>query len=43
MSDLTVDLYNNELEIHKKNSEPWKITLVDTGKDTQTGGRLKRA
>ena len=42
MSDLTVDLYNNELEIHKKNSEPWKITLVDTGKDTQTGGRLKR-
>ena len=42
MSDLTVDLYNNELEIHKKNSEPWKITLVDTGKETQTGGRLKR-
>ena len=42
MSDLTIDLSNNNLTVHKKNSEPWKITLVDTGKETQTGGRLKR-
>ena len=42
MSDLTVDLSNNNVTVHKKNSEPWKITLVDTGKETLTGGRLKR-
>ena len=42
MSDLTIDLSNNNVTVHKKNSEPWKITLVDTGKKTLTGGRLKR-
>ena len=42
MSDLSVDLSNNNVTVHKKHSEPWKITLVDTGKETLTGGRLKR-
>ena len=41
-ADITVDLSKNQLEIHKKNTEEWKITLVDTGKDSMTGGRLKR-
>ena len=42
MSDVTLDLENNSMAVHKKNSEPWKITLVDTGDKTMTGGRLKR-
>jgi glucose-1-phosphate cytidylyltransferase len=42
MSDITFDLEKNKLEIHQKFTEPWKITLVDTGLNTQTGGRLKR-
>jgi len=42
MSDVTIDLSGNKTEIHSSNSEPWKITLVDTGLDTMTGGRLKR-
>jgi glucose-1-phosphate cytidylyltransferase len=33
---------NNEMEVHTRNAEPWKVTLVDTGDDTLTGGRLKR-
>jgi len=41
-SDITINLKDNSCEIHKDNSENWKITLVDTGADTQTGGRLKR-
>ena len=41
-SDVTFDLSNNTLEVHQTNTEPWKITLVDTGLDTQTGGRLTR-
>lgn len=41
-SDLTVDLQNNSIEIHNNNSEPWKITMVDTGLNTMTGGRVKR-
>ena len=41
-TDITVYLSKNQLEIHKKNTEEWKITLVDTGKDSMTGGRLKR-
>ena len=41
-SDITVDLSNNSIEIHKKRAENWKITLIDTGKDTMTGGRLLR-
>ncbi|MDE6112173.1 MAG: glucose-1-phosphate cytidylyltransferase, partial [Bacteroidales bacterium] len=41
-ADLTVDLRNNGMEIHHSHAEPWKITLVDTGLNTMTGGRLKR-
>lgn len=41
-SDITINLKDNSCEIHKDNSENWKITLVDTGEATQTGGRLKR-
>lgn len=42
MSDVTFDMSNNERVIHHKNAEPWKVTLIDTGEGTQTGGRLKR-
>ncbi|QUC64782.1 glucose-1-phosphate cytidylyltransferase [Nitrosopumilus sp. K4] len=42
MSDVTIDLVNNKMNVHQKFSEPWKITLVDTGNNTMTGGRLKR-
>ena len=42
MSDVTFDLRNNEMEIHQKKSEPWRVTLIDTGESTQTGGRIKR-
>lgn len=41
-SDLTIDLSNNEMQIHNSNAEPIKVTLVDTGLDTMTAGRLKR-
>lgn len=41
-SDVTIDLSNNSMEIHTCKAEPWKITLVDTGINTQTGGRIKR-
>jgi glucose-1-phosphate cytidylyltransferase len=40
-ADVTIDLRQNSTEIHEKRTEPWRITLVDTGADTQTGGRLK--
>ena len=42
MTDVTIDMTNNNIEVHYKNAEPWKVTLVDTGDTTQTGGRLKR-
>jgi len=42
MSDVTFDLKNNNTTIHENYSEPWKVTLVDTGEKTMTGGRLKR-
>ena len=42
MSDVTFDMANNDMEVHNKNAEPWKITLVDTGELSMTGGRLKR-
>ena len=42
MSDVTFDMKNNTMEVHKKSAEPWNVTLVDTGIDTMTGGRLKR-
>jgi glucose-1-phosphate cytidylyltransferase len=41
-SDITVDVRQNQVECHRKASEPWRITIVDTGHDTLTGGRLKR-
>ncbi|MEO6550706.1 MAG: glucose-1-phosphate cytidylyltransferase [Ferruginibacter sp.] len=41
-SDITIDLANNSMEIHDNYSEPWKITLIDTGLNTMTGGRVKR-
>jgi glucose-1-phosphate cytidylyltransferase len=41
-SDVTVDLANNRLEFHHNNCEPWRVTMVDTGANTMTGGRLKR-
>lgn len=41
-SDVTIDLSTNQVQIHDTQAEPWKITLVDTGKDTMTGGRIKR-
>jgi glucose-1-phosphate cytidylyltransferase len=41
-SDMTVDLKNGNIEYHSANSEPWRVTLVDTGLNTQTGGRVRR-
>jgi glucose-1-phosphate cytidylyltransferase len=41
-SDITFDLRSNTVEVHQTTAEPWRITLVDTGLETQTGGRLKR-
>jgi len=41
-SDVTFDLANNRMEVHQQHAEPWRVTLVDTGDQTQTGGRLKR-
>ena len=42
MSDVTLDMANNQMEVHQRYAEPWRVTLVDTGVDTMTGGRLKR-
>ena len=42
MSDVTFDMSHNSMQVHQKNAEPWKVTLVDTGDSTLTGGRLKR-
>jgi glucose-1-phosphate cytidylyltransferase len=42
MSDVTIDMSANAIEVHHKKAEPWKVTLVNTGENTQTGGRLKR-
>ncbi len=42
MSDVTFDMRTNSMEVHQKNAEPWKVTLVDTGEETMTGGRIKR-
>ena len=42
MSDVTFDMSTNSMKVHQLKAEPWKVTLVDTGIDTQTGGRLKR-
>jgi glucose-1-phosphate cytidylyltransferase len=42
MSDVTFDMSTNEMRIHERFAEPWRVTLVDTGEETMTGGRLKR-
>lgn len=41
-SDVTIDLKNNKMENHSCNAEPWRVTMIDTGVDTMTGGRIKR-
>ena len=41
-SDVTFDMSHNQMEVHLKHAEPWKVTLVDTGENTMTGGRLKK-
>jgi glucose-1-phosphate cytidylyltransferase len=43
MSSVTFDMANNKMQIHQANAEPWRVTLLDTGDETMTGGRLKRA
>jgi len=42
MSDVTFDMQLNQMEVHQRKAEPWRVTLVDTGEETMTGGRLKR-
>lgn len=42
MSDVTFDMAKNNMEVHQRHAEPWRVTLVDTGENTMTGGRLKR-
>lgn len=41
-SDITFDIHNNEIMVHKNNAEPWKVSLIDTGHNTMTGGRIKK-
>jgi glucose-1-phosphate cytidylyltransferase len=42
MSDVTFDMRNNEMQVLQQSAEPWRVTLIDTGEDTMTGGRLLR-
>jgi glucose-1-phosphate cytidylyltransferase len=42
MSDVTFDMENNAIEVHQKKAEPWRVTIIDTGDETMTGGRIKR-
>ncbi|TDI77625.1 MAG: glucose-1-phosphate cytidylyltransferase [Betaproteobacteria bacterium] len=42
MSDVTFDMASNKMDVHHRNAEPWRVTLIDTGDETLTGGRLKR-
>jgi glucose-1-phosphate cytidylyltransferase len=42
MSDVTFDMSKNSMEVHQRSAEPWRVTLIDTGEDTMTGGRLGR-
>ena len=42
MSDVTFDMQHNRMEVHQRKAEPWRVTLVDTGDETLTGGRLQR-
>ena len=41
-SDVTFDMFNNKMEVHTQSAEPWKVSLIDTGENTMTGGRLKK-
>ena len=41
-SDVTFDLQKNQMEVHERHAEPWRVTLVDTGENTMTGGRVRR-
>jgi glucose-1-phosphate cytidylyltransferase len=41
-SDVTFDMRNNSMQVHQQNAEPWRVTLIDTGEETMTGGRLRR-
>jgi glucose-1-phosphate cytidylyltransferase len=43
MSDVTFDMVSNQMEVHQRYADPWRVTLIDTGEETMTGGRLKRA
>src|SRR6187551_3531999 len=43
MSNVTFDMASNKMQVHEANAEPWRVTLLDTGESTMTGGRLKRA
>ena len=42
MSDVTFDMQSNKMDVHQHNAEPWRVTLIDTGEETMTGGRIKR-
>lgn len=42
MSDVTFDMEHNKMQVHQRKAEPWRVTLIDTGEETMTGGRLKR-
>jgi len=42
MSDVTFDMHSNQMNVHKGNAEHWRVTLIDTGENSMTGGRLKR-
>ena len=42
MSDVTFDMRDNSMKVHQANAEPWRVTLVETGEETQIGGRIKR-
>jgi len=42
MSDVSFDMVNNQMQVHRKHADPWRVTVVDTGEDTMTGGRLRR-
>jgi glucose-1-phosphate cytidylyltransferase len=42
MSDVTIDMRENRMEVHQRHAEPWRVTLVDTGEQTMTGGRIRR-
>lgn len=42
MSDVTIDIKNNRIDVHQINAEPWRVTLVDTGEESMTGGRIRR-